>query len=86
MEAMAGRAPYRGPVRLDVTIRAESLEQGKSVTDYAGGIGDALDGSHGEEFTYLPIAYEDDCQVCVCGCRLEVSADQRYEVTLTFLP
>jgi hypothetical protein len=84
-EAMAGRAPYRGPVQLDVTIRTESLEQGKSVSDYAAGVQDTLGGSHGAEFTYLPIAYEDDCQVCVCRCELEISAHQTYEVALTFL-
>lgn len=64
IEAMAGRACYRGAIRLDFEMRAPEFEANRSLVDYTGGIMDTLDGSHGLSFTYLPIVYEDDCQVC----------------------
>ena len=60
---MGGRAPFRGAVGLDLNMHAPVFEKSKSLVDYVGGIMDSLDGSHGVEFTYLPIVYEDDCQV-----------------------
>jgi hypothetical protein len=46
---------------------------------------DTLDGSHGTAFTYLPIVYQDDCQV-VLGEFHHVQSDElRYEVVLRFL-
>jgi hypothetical protein len=55
IEAMAGRAPYRGAVGLDFVMHAPELEKNRSLADYLGGIMDTLDGSHGVEFTYLPV-------------------------------
>ena len=60
---MNGRAPFRGAVSLDLSMHAPNFEKSKRLVDYVGGIIDSLDGAHGVEFTYLPIAYEDDCQV-----------------------
>jgi len=53
--------------------------------DYVAGIMDSLSGSHGEVFTYLPIVYEDDCQVVLGSSTLTKSDDQFYELLITFL-
>jgi hypothetical protein len=55
--------PYQGAIRLDFVMHAPEFEPKKTLMDYAGGISDTLDGSHGTTFTYLPIVYEDDCQI-----------------------
>jgi hypothetical protein len=84
--AMAGRAPYRGAVQLDLVIHAPDFEKSRSLLDYAGGIGDTFDGSHGRQFTYLPIAYEDDCQIVGFGqCRFIKDSVVCYEIKITFL-
>lgn len=83
--AMAGRAWYRGPVRLDLTICSRRLHQGRSVLDYMSGVMDTLDGSHGFSFTYLPIVYEDDAQVTDSQCRLQFSDHQHYRLIVEFL-
>jgi len=85
MRAMDGRAPYRGPVRLDFDMHAPGFEAGRALIDYTGGIQDTLDGSHGVEFTYLPIVYEDDCQVCAGRSRLIRDSMEFYELRITFL-
>jgi hypothetical protein len=82
---MSKRAPYRGAVSLSLTMYAPEFEKRRDLIDYVGGIMDTLDGSHGCEFTYLPIVYEDDCQVCLGRDRLLISQVPRYEVTLAFL-
>ncbi len=83
--AMNGRAWYPGPVRLAVEVRAPSLERGRSLLDYAGGITDSLDGSHGETFTYLPVAYEDDCQIVTMPIRFIQTDTVSYSVRVEFL-
>jgi hypothetical protein len=55
---MAGRAPYHGPVGIAFEVHAPQLEKGRGLSDYNGGIADALGGRHGYTFTYLPIVYE----------------------------
>lgn len=85
IRAMDGRAPYRGPVGLDFDMHARALECGRTLLDYFAGIEDTLDGSHGVEFTYLPIAYEDDCQVCQQKSRLTCGPKEFYELRITFL-
>ena len=82
--AMGGRAPFRGSIQLDIMVWAPRLDTTHTLLDYTSGIMDTLDGSHGPSFTYLPIAYEDDCQVC--SLRQELLADTiaHYEVRLTF--
>lgn len=80
---MAGRRWYDGPVRLDFTLYAPSLD--RRLLDYADGIQDTLDGSHGCHFTYLPIVYEDDCQVCIAEDRFVASQETYYVVEVGFL-
>jgi hypothetical protein len=46
---------------------------------------DTLDGSHGPTFTYLPIVYEDDCQVCFCNSSVAPAEEPRYQLKLVFL-
>ena len=62
-KAMAGRAWYFGPVALDLTVCGPLLLDRWNLNDYLGGIMDALDGSSGRTFTYLPVVFQDDCQV-----------------------
>ena len=52
---------------------------------YVSGVMDTLDGSHGPGFTYLPIVYQDDCQVVLGEFHYIQSDETRYEVLLTFL-
>ncbi|HWQ70025.1 MAG TPA: hypothetical protein VN494_08765 [Patescibacteria group bacterium] len=85
IRAMNGRAPYRGPVKLDFDMHAPALESGKTFNDYTGGIMDTLDGSHGAEFTYLPIVYEDDCQVHAGSGTLVRAPNKFYELRITFV-
>jgi len=82
---MSGRAPYRGAVGLDFVMHAPELDKNRSLTDYIGGIMDTLDGSHGVEFTYLPVVYEDDCQVVDGRSRFQPSTNSFYEITIRFL-
>ena len=46
---------------------------------------DTLDGSSGFTFTYLPIAFEDDCQVCECHNQFVESSETFYEIEIEFL-
>ena len=85
INAMAGRAPYLGALRMDFVMYATELEKNRTLTDYMGGIMDTLDGSHGVEFTYLPIVYEDDCQVCDGETKFKQNSKTYYEITIRFL-
>jgi hypothetical protein len=82
---MSGRAWYFGPVAMSITLSAPSFENGKKLLDYVDGIQDALDGSSGCEFTYLPIVFEDDCQVVDGRSRFIETEDISYEVVIDFL-
>lgn len=86
IEAMSGHAPYRGAIGLDLVMHAQELEKKKSLTDYVGGIMDTLDGSHGCDFTYLPIVYQDDCQVCNSSSCFQPDTNTFYEIIIRFLP
>lgn len=44
-----------------------------------------MDGSHGPEFTYLPIVYQDDCQVVLGELHHVRSDEARYELEIRFL-
>lgn len=46
---------------------------------------DALDGSHGPGFTYLPIVYQDGCQVVLGDSHHVGSQKVRYEIEISFL-
>jgi hypothetical protein len=85
-EVMGGRAWYSGPVQFDLVVFAPKLHGTCTILDYAGGVMDTIGGSHGFTFTYLPIVYEDDCQVAATGVvRYVPSREERYELTITFL-
>jgi hypothetical protein len=70
---------------MNVNIYAPTLEPGRALIDYVGGIMDSLDGSHGTHFTYLPIIYNDDCQVCLGAHAVHNSADEYYTVDIEIL-
>ena len=82
---MRGRAWSRGAIQLEVEINAPALHKGRWLNDYVDGVMDTLDGSHGVAFTYLPVVYEDDCQVCVCRYKFTKSTLERYRVRVVFL-
>ncbi len=85
IEAMSGRAPYRRAVGLDLVMHAPKFEKNRTLLDYMGGIMDTLDGSHGYTFTYLPVVYEDDCQVADGRSRFHPSTSEFYELIIRFL-
>ena len=82
---MDGRAWYFGPVKLDLIIRSPQEMKYWEIIEYVGGIMDTLDGSSGVHFTYLPIVYEDDCQVAMGDSRHEFADQESYEIEITFL-
>jgi hypothetical protein len=82
---MKGKRWYDGPVELGVIIYAPGFERGKSMTDYEGGVMDTLDGSHGYTFTYLPIVYQDDCQVVKGDFLLKKDSRSHYRIVVRFL-
>ena len=82
---MGGRAWYFGPVGINFVLYASEMEKGKSLYDYAAGIEDTLDGSSGCEFTYLPIVFEDDCQVVKSEMKFVESDGSRYQIEIEFL-
>jgi hypothetical protein len=83
--AMNGRAWNFGSIRLSLTIYAPSLHPSRGLVDYMGGVMDTLDGSSGFTFTYLPIVFEDDCQVCDGASRVVESDDEYYEIKIEFM-
>ncbi|MEK6321214.1 MAG: hypothetical protein AABN33_05970 [Acidobacteriota bacterium] len=85
IDAMAGRARYSEAVSLNFDMHAPEFERGRSLLDYVSGIMDTLDGSHGVNFTYLPIVYEDDCQVAAGRQRFVKGEATWYEIKILFL-
>ncbi len=85
IEAMAGRTWSHDAIGLDLDVHAPRLEPNCALVDYLGGVMDTLDGSHGPHFTYLPIAYNDDCQVCDSATSFHRSEDEWYLVRVRFL-
>ena len=83
MKAMSGKQWYTGPVSLALTLFAP--ERSRNIADYIAGIEDTLDGSHGKTSTYLPIVFQDDCQVVSIETRFVESKDIRYIVEVGFL-
>jgi hypothetical protein len=82
---MSGRAWFRGPVGLVLEIGSRDSEFPYSLIEYVGGIMDTLDGSHGMTFTYLPIVYEDDCQITILGTNVVSATGTSYRLELRFL-
>lgn len=83
IDAMRGRRWYDGPVQLDLTLYAPKLQ--KNLIEYMGGIMDTLDGSHGSTYTYLPVAYQDDCQVVIGQTKFMKSKETKYQLAIIFL-
>jgi hypothetical protein len=82
---MAGRKWTDGAIALRFTLFAPSLEQGKGLHDYLSGLLDTLDGSHGFQFTYLPIVFQDDCQVCQAKALFKLNSTAKYVLEIEFL-
>ena len=80
---MSGRARYLGPIELNVVVSAPKLDL--SLIDYMSGIMDTLDGAHAPSFTYLPIVYQDDCQVVSSHFCFKNAANAYYDVEVVFL-
>ena len=83
IDLMDGRECYYGAIRLELCLHAPELK--RPLSDYAAGIEDSLDGSHGPTFTYLPICYQDDCQVCQWSMEFVRSTITFYTLNVTFL-
>jgi hypothetical protein len=82
--AMAGRAWVFGPVAVSITLLGPSND-GVSLVDYMGGVMDTLDGSSGPTFTYLPIVFEDDCQVVQSEVKMQDHPTSKYIIEVTVL-
>ena len=82
---MDGRKWTDGPVSMTFTMYAPAFEKGRDLISYVGGIMDTLDGSHGYSFMYLPIVYQDDCQVSTGVEQFKQSADVHYTLDIKVL-
>jgi hypothetical protein len=85
ISAMKSRKWYDGPIEMNLTLYAPEFEKNKSLNAYVGGIMDTLDGSHGQYFTYLPVVYQDDCQITHGRHRFIESTEPSYELKIVFL-
>ncbi|BBO17274.1 conserved hypothetical protein [Candidatus Brocadia pituitae] len=83
--AMNGRAWSHASIRMDFTLYAPSFERKRTMLDYIAGVGDTLDGSSGFTFTYLPIVFEDDCQICHWNSRLIKSSKTKYVLRIEIM-
>ncbi len=81
---MAGRAWYFGPVELQLTVFGPNSLDRRSLNDYLGGIMDTLDGSTGQTFTYLPVVFQDDCQVAEAQTKWIENSESSYRLKITF--
>jgi hypothetical protein len=81
--AMNGRAWYLGPIGFELTLYCQTME--RTLGEFAGGIADTLDGSHGMSFTYLPIVYQDDCQIEKMALEQRSENEASYELKIDFL-
>jgi hypothetical protein len=84
-DVMDGRAWSSGPIGIDFALFAPSLPKNLSLLDFASGIEDTLDGSSGYTFTFLPIVFEDDCQICRLQCSYVKSESTHYRVVVRFM-
>lgn len=83
-KAMQGQRWHDGPIEMAVHYRR--CKGKRRSIDYEGGIMDTLGGSHGPTFTYMPIVYQDDCQVCSLKWSEEEFDTDEYEIVIGFLP
>lgn len=84
-EAMDGRAWVFGKVALEIVVRSRRAAEAYWLDDYLSGVMDTLGGSAGMTFTFLPIVYQDDCQVDSATTRWEESDLQGYSLRVLFL-
>jgi hypothetical protein len=84
-EAMGGKAWYRGPVRMELEFWGPVVDRKRTIDWYGAGVADTLDGGHGETFTYLPIVFEDDCQIVQSIVRFHEAPIARYRLAFSFL-
>ena len=82
---MDGRSCYRYGIGLTLTIWSPAEIDRWTILDYVGGIADTLDGSHGPSFTYLPIVYEDDCQITRIDFDFLPADHEEYQLKIDFL-
>lgn len=82
---IAGRAWVFGKVDLELTLFTPVRFDRWTVLLFQGGIMDTLGGSSGRTFTFLPIVYQDDCQISDLKSEWVQSEDVRYVVKLTII-
>ena len=70
---------------MDLEIHSPIEEKRDSLIIYIGGVADTLDGSSGFTFTYLPIVYEDDSQICESSTSWVQASEASYVVRITLL-
>jgi len=85
IKIMGGRAWTHQAIGMYVEIHAPDFEKNKTLTDYCGGIADTLDGSSGYTFTYLPIVFEDDCQICKSSAKFIHDENIWYKIKIEIL-
>jgi len=83
--AMEGRGWYFGPIGLNLVVYDDVSIDWFGLNEYLGGVMDSLDGSSGQRFTYLPVVYEDDCQVTDTRVAFKTAKKPSYDLTVTFL-
>jgi hypothetical protein len=83
--AMGNRAWVFGAVALNLTQFGPRSDAGPSIVDYLAGVMDTLDGRCGITFTYLPIVFEDDCQVVQSRTEWQDDHASRYIVEVIIL-
>ncbi len=84
-KAMRGHMWSDRAVSLTLSVFAPALEKETGLIDYVAGIADTLGGSHGQNFTYLPIVYQDDVQLHLGRHRFHESSTTYYIVGIQFL-
>ena len=85
-KAMHGHAwACCGPISMEFVLYAPEFEENRQLLDYAAGIEDTLDGSSGPTFTYLPIIFEDDCQICNAKVSFAESNKIKYKLRFKIL-
>jgi hypothetical protein len=83
IKVMGSRTWYDGAIKLNLTLNAPTLD--RNLSNYVGGIEDTLDGSHGMTFTYLPIVFQDDCQVCSIEAKFVKTDKTGYIIEIEFV-
>lgn len=86
IQQMDGKAWYLGPVSATLVLQGPVAPLNKRIDRYAAGVADTLDGGHGRTFTYLPVVFEDDCQIVSWDIQFRPSPTPRYRLTFEFLP